>query len=446
MNQTASRTPPAARALAGPPRAGEVADVLIASLVAHDATAVWFEPMADDELHQEAHRVTLERGRRQVVSAVLGGGLGDAVLARLALLAELDLLAGRPRSGRCAVRCDGRVLDLLVTVRGTDRGLAGELRRLDAAGDEAGATVASLPSGEAYPEILAPGTTVGPYRIERTLGRGGMGVVYAAEHTLLRKRFAMKVLAPSVLAEDPDSARRFVREARAAARVAHPGIVDVSDFGSLSDGRHYLVMELLSGRSLGALLDADGPLPPARAIAIVRGIASALGAAHAAGVVHRDLSPSNVFVDVGGEPDRVKLVDFGAAKVPDPDQADVPDGPAGYVLGTPYYMAPEQAQALQTDGRADLYALGVIFFELVSGAVPFDGDTPLDIVLEHIRQAPPALTSPAEALPDGLERIVARLLAKAPEDRYQTASALIDDLDRVASHMNRRGWRRWLPA
>lgn len=407
------------------------------------ATAVWLEPVVPGAGHRDAHRVTIESGHRKVASAVLGGGLGDAVLARLALVAGLDLFAGGSPSGRCEVAVGATRLELLVTVRTTERGLAGELRVLDAAGDDAGASVATLPDGGVYPPVLTPGTVVGPYTILRVLGRGGMGVVYAAQHRLLCKEFAMKILAAEVLAEDPDSARRFVREARAAARIRHPGIVDVSDFGTLSDGRHYLVMELLAGRSLDRVIRKEGAVAPARAIALVRAVATALEAAHGAGVVHRDLTPSNIFTGIAGDELAVKLVDFGAAALPD---SDVPDGPPGYVLGTPYYMAPEQVQGLATDARCDLYALGVVFYELLTGGVPFEGETPREIAVKHILEAPPVPRSPREAISDELERVVLRLLAKKPADRYQSASSLIADLDRVSTLMSRTGWRRWLPA
>ncbi len=428
----------------GTPNAIDVVDIIMYSLAMRRGTAAWFEPT---EAADGSHQVTIEKNRRPIVSTELAEGLGDAVLARFALLAELDLLAPGTQNGRLRARVDDTDLELLVTIRLTDSGLAGELRVLDDVGEQLDSSVVTSLGGEAFPEVLAPGTSVGPYRVDRTLGRGGMGMVYLVEHTLLRKKFAMKVLLGSVLRDDPDAARRFVREARAAARVQHDGIVDVSDFGSFSDGRHYLVMELLGGRSLDDIMDMQGALEPTRALTLMRDVAAALGAAHSAGIVHRDVSPSNVFVEKSDKGDRIKVVDFGAASVPDIDQSDVPDGPPGMVVGTPYYMAPEQAQALPTDSRSDMYSFGVVLYELVSGRVPFDGDTARDIVMKHILEPPPPLFSAQrEEVPEELWLVLERLLAKKPEDRYPTTDAVIAELDRVLALLQRKGWRRWLPA
>jgi serine/threonine-protein kinase len=271
-----------------------------------------------------------------------------------------------------------------------------------------------------------------------------MGIVYLVEHTLLRKRFAMKVLHKEMLSFDPEAARRFVREALAAARVQHDGIVDVSDFGSFSDGRHYLVMELLNGHSLYDLLDQHGTLSPELSLRLMRDVASALNAAHSAGIVHRDVSPSNIFVELVEGKEIIKIVDFGTASVPDADQKDVPDGPPGMVIGTPYYMSPEQVQSLPMDARTDMYSLGAVLYELVTGKVPFNGDNVTEIAMQHIQD--PLPRTETDAIPEELWQLIERLMAKLPEDRFPTTEVAVRELERVHALVKRKGWRKWLPA
>jgi serine/threonine-protein kinase len=384
----------------------------------------------------DAHRVTLESGRKPIAAVVLGAGLGDAVIARFAILAGLDLLRDAPQTGRATVRHGERLVELIVTLRPTDAGLRAELRLID---DDVNAPAQVAGAAAALPDRLPAGFSVGPYRIAGVLGSGGMGVVYRAEHTLLGRDVAIKVLRRSLLEQDPHSVQRFLGEARMTARVRYPGIVAVSDVATLADGRPYLVMELLSGHSLAdAVADA---LDPVRAVQIARRIAAALQAAHDAGVVHRDLSPGNVFLL---DRDAIKLVDFGAARRYDGNE-DVPDGPPGVVFGTPWYMAPEQALGKPCDARTDLYSLGVVLYEMLAGAVPFDGETPRDVAVAHVSKPAPRVASPIDALPQQLESLVARLLRKNPDERHQTAAEVIDDLRRIESILQRPGWRRWLP-
>jgi serine/threonine-protein kinase len=430
------------KAFGAVPEAAGVADVILAAMALHRATCCWFEPVVGGT-HRDAHKISLERGATPVASAVLGGGLGDAVIARLALLCELDLLERAPQTGRTRVQCGDRELEVLVTTRSTAHGLAGELRVLGEAASGPGQ--ARPGEGGELPELLPEGTEIASYRIIGTLGRGGMGVVYRVEHQVLRKEFALKVLAGAVLASDPDSARRFQREARAAARVKHHGIVDVSDFGTLPDGRPYLVMELLRGESLAERLRRDGALQPAHAVRLVRKATEALAAAHRAGVVHRDITASNIFVERDASGDElVKLVDFGAARTPEPGE-EIPDGPPGMVLGTPYYMAPEQARGQHTDERTDIYSLGVVLYEVLAGAVPFNDPSIREIVRKHVFEPAPLPRSPHEALPEDLERLVERCLAKEPAERYQSADALLDDLLTIERLFERKGWRKWIP-
>ncbi|HWM88801.1 MAG TPA: serine/threonine-protein kinase [Kofleriaceae bacterium] len=418
----------------------DIADYLLELIVRQAATCVWLEPKPDG-----VHTVAIEQRGGTLGGFALGDGMGDAVLARLALLCEIDLLSGGSGAGTARVRQGERTSEVVVTTRVTDSGLAGELRTLEERVTQVAGTAAVLDGR--LSEEFTPGTRIGTYQIARQIGRGGMGIVYEVEHTVLGKRFAMKVLASSVLARDSSSSRRFVREARAAARVRHPGIVDVTDFGTLRDGRPYLVMELLSGQALHELAAEAGALTalePLRAARIMHQVCHALGAAHSCGVVHRDLTPANIFVLPDGDSERVVLVDFGSASTPEHD-AEVNDGPPGVVIGTPHYISPEQLRGRPGDARSDIYAVGIILFELLSGNPPFDGASARDIALQHLQAEIPPIESPHGELPEELVRIVHRCMAKQPEDRFASATELIAALDRIENMMNRRGWRRWLP-
>src|SRR5687767_12386262 len=313
----------------------EIADVLLAA----DAAAALIVP------RNGQHALQLEVGGAVEDLCVIPSAVGDAVVARLAVVAELDVAIGGEQLKRIRVRVGGAdPVEVLVSVRPGADGLAAEVRRLAAAGARAGT-----------PTAIAPGTRVGAFRIEGTLGEGGMGSVYRARHEVLDREVAIKILHPDQ-ASDPDNGPRFIREARAASRARHPGIVDVLDFGTLPDGRAFLVMELVEGETLEHLL-RQGPIDPERAVDIARQIASALSAAHAGGVVHRDLKPANVFLTPSGA---VKIGDFGAAKLVGPPQpgAALSDTQKGYILGTPHYMSPEHARGHATDARTDVYALG----------------------------------------------------------------------------------------
>src|SRR5262245_30570138 len=231
------------------------------------------------------------------------------------------------------------------------------------------------------------GRTIGDFAIEGVIGSGSFGTVYRGRQLGLDRPAAIKV--PSFeIAADPVQARRFAREARAAARIVHPGVVAIYAVGELDDGRPYLAMQLIDGEPLDRIL-AAGPVPALRALRIVRGVASALSETHAAGVIHRDLKPSNVMWrrDRNGD-DRITLVDFGIA-VCRPGHADATRLTIGGIIGTPHYMSPELAQGEQVDGRADLYALGCLMFELVTGDTPFRGSSSFEIVLAHLQQPAP---------------------------------------------------------
>ncbi|MEI9940445.1 MAG: serine/threonine-protein kinase [Pseudomonadota bacterium] len=264
------------------------------------------------------------------------------------------------------------------------------------------------------------------YEIGTVIGEGGMGVVYAARHRTLGKRFALKALRKD-LATDREIAARFMQEARTAASVSHPGLVEITDFGKLPSGQPFFVMELLEGQSLAQLIRRGGPIPAARALGIIRQIADALGAAHDRSIVHRDLKPDNIHISPRtGEKDHVTIVDFGLAKVIGASRLTR----AGMVFGTPHYMSPEQAQGDPTDHRADIYALGVVMYEMFTGRVPFEADSYMGVLTKHMYMAP---TPPSQLV--GIEKlgvledIILRCLEKKPDHRYATLRELSRDLD-----------------
>jgi eukaryotic-like serine/threonine-protein kinase len=273
------------------------------------------------------------------------------------------------------------------------------------------------------------GTTVGAYRITGTIGQGGMGAVYAAEHTLLGREAAVKVLLPE-LSKNSEIVTRFFNEAKAATAIRHPGIVEIYDFGWNHDGAAYIVMEFLQGESLASRL-ARGRLAPAQALAIARQVAGALSAAHRKGIVHRDLKPDNAFLVpdpevAGGE--RIKLLDFGIAKLVG-DQSMSQKTRTGAVMGTPTYMAPEQCRGVAVDHRADLYSLGCIVFEMIAARPPFVGEGVGDVLAAHIHVPPPTLAPLANDVTPAIEQLVQRLLEKDPGRRHQTADELLHAID-----------------
>jgi serine/threonine-protein kinase len=276
----------------------------------------------------------------------------------------------------------------------------------------------------------------GQFRVEAPLGGGAFGSVYRGTQVTLDRPIALKIPTHAIAA-DPIMARRFAREARAAARVAHPGVVQIYAVGELADKRPYLAMQFVEGSSLDKIL-ADGPVAPSRALRIARAIASALGETHAAGVVHRDLKPSNIMWrhDRNGD-DRITLVDFGiaACKFGGTDATRLTQGG---LIGTPHYMSPEQAHGDEVDARADLYALGCVLFELVTGTPPFDG-VAVDVLLAHLGRRPPVPSELDPELPESIDRICSALLAKAPDDRPTGADEVVAMLDAAIGELEARG-------
>ncbi|HVH41112.1 MAG TPA: serine/threonine-protein kinase [Labilithrix sp.] len=302
------------------------------------------------------------------------------------------------------------------------------------------------PPANGGPKALIGSTISDRYRIERLLGEGGMGAVYQAEHTLMRKRMAIKVLHPE-MTRLPEVVARFEREAMAAAHIDHPHVVTATDFGKLQDGSFFLALEFVEGKSLREAI-ARGRLELGRALHIGRQIASALSRAHALKIVHRDLKPENVMlVEREGDSDFVKVLDFGIAKVQigeltagDVNQAG-PGQPvltqAGMVYGTPEYMAPEQALGQPVDARADLYALGCIVYEMLCGVRPFDAESKVALLGMQVTAPVPAMATkaPDANVPPEVEALVRRLLAKEASERLGDAREFIESVTIVMGQL-----------
>ena len=282
------------------------------------------------------------------------------------------------------------------------------------------------------------GRTVSHYRVTGKLGVGGMGVVYAAEDTKLGRRVALKFL-PDELAGDPESARRLEREAKTVAALSHPHICTVFEIGQ-HEGAAFIVMECVDGLNLKQHM-ARTTLTTPQVVDIALQITDALDAAHAAGIVHRDIKPGNIVVSTAG---KVKVLDFGLARrfLAEDTGELVVDGSTipGRPLGTANYMAPERILQMPLDPRSDLFSLGVVIYEMATGRLPFGGASPSETVTNVLEKDPVPLTTLSPDRPAALERIVSRLLAKRADERYQSATELRVALEIVA--IPRRGWRR----
>ena len=271
-----------------------------------------------------------------------------------------------------------------------------------------------MPDEPADPRL---GTVVAGYRIESRIGRGGMGVVYLAEHRTLRRRAALKIIIPE-LAESTDFRERFLREARIAAGLDHPNVVTVYDAGEV-DGLLYLAMRYVPGQDLSQVLRDERRLGPYRVLDIGRQVAAALDAAHAHGLIHRDVKPANVLID-----GRLAfLTDFGLTKDRGTSEGGLTQ--VGEVVGTTHYLAPEQISGGAVDGRADAYALGCLIFHCLTGEVPFPRDNDMAVLYAHLHEEPPKLSERRPGLPVGLDAVVAKAMDKAPDRRFATCSDLI---------------------
>jgi serine/threonine protein kinase len=271
-------------------------------------------------------------------------------------------------------------------------------------------------------------TVADRYRILRKLGEGGMGSVYLAEHVVIEKKFALKVLAPE-LARRPDLVARFLQEARSASRIGHENVIDISDFGQSVDGLVFIAMEFLDGKDLGEIVRGQGAMAWKDARDIVLQICRALRAAHDKGIVHRDMKPENIFlVQREGQPHFVKILDFGIAKVMGLD----PNGPrltrTGMIFGTPEYMAPEQAEGKDTDHRADIYAVGCILYHLITGQTPFIAESFMTMLTKHLMEdpVPPSVRRPDLAIPPEMDALVLKALEKDRDRRWQSMAELLE--------------------
>ncbi len=274
------------------------------------------------------------------------------------------------------------------------------------------------------------------YEVERVLGEGGMGTVYEVKHVALGRSFALKALRAD-LASEAELGARFLQEARAAARINHPNVVQITDFGTLPSGQTYFVMELLTGTSLRELIRREGAIQVPFALELIRQIATALGAAHAAGIIHRDLKPDNIqIIRAAGEQPVIKVLDFGLAQVAGSSRLTK----KGIVFGTPHYMSPEQAAGDDLDQRVDIYALGVVMYEMFTGRVPFEADSFMGVLTKHMymQPVPPSQVLASSTLGE-LETVALCCLEKDPAKRFPTMAALVEALDQIRDAWSANG-------
>lgn len=401
----------------------DLADVLLGAAAQRRTLSLIVEPGG------HGHDVLIETAEGMTQALTMNAAIGEAVVARVAVIAGLDVAAPAGQLGRVSVVVGGVNAEIVAMTFYRGGGQGFEVRRL--------VSVEDAPLAPGGPRTSRASDRVGGYRLIEKRGEGGMGVVYRAEHVALGKPVAVKILHANV-AQDPRLATTLLREGRLASRAHHPGIVDVTDFGTTPDGRTYLVMELVEWPTLRELL-RSGAMDPARAVAIARRILLALDEAHREGVVHRDLKPANVFV---GPDDAVKIGDFGTARALAPGETGVKDTRENTVSGSPDYMSPEHCRGLPTDRRTDIYAVGCILFEMLTGDVPYPGDTAVSVMIKQVNDPVPVPMVVGDPLPVSLTRVVARAMAKKVGERYATGQEMVSDLDRAAANLGRVGsWR-----
>ncbi|MDB4957837.1 MAG: serine/threonine protein kinase [Myxococcales bacterium] len=285
--------------------------------------------------------------------------------------------------------------------------------------------------------MLAEGTTIGTYRVQRKIGEGGMGAVYIGEHTLLGRKVAIKVLLTE-LSSHQEIVQRFFNEAKAVTQIADPGIVQVFDFGYHTDGSAFIIMELLDGEPMDKRLERIGRFSPTDCLRLMRLICQSLGAAHAKGIVHRDLKPENIYIVgdpavTGGE--RAKILDFGIAKLT-ADEPKKMKTRTGMVMGTPVYMSPEQCRgAGEVDARSDIYSIGCVMMTMLTGRPPFEGEGSGDLIAAHMITPPPLAGARLPGLPELFDQILQRCLAKSAKDRFQSMPELAKTLGHAEQMM-----------
>jgi len=273
---------------------------------------------------------------------------------------------------------------------------------------------------------------IGQYRLIRPLGAGGMGEVFLAEHLMLKRPCAIKLIHPDQ-AGDPQVLARFEREVRVTARLSHWNIVEIYDYGRTDDGTFFYVMEYLPGLSLEDLLDRHGPLPAARVVHLLRQVCQGLREAHGIGLIHRDIKPANIFAaQRGGLYDVAKLLDFGLVK-PLTEAPTARLTQDGGISGTPLFMSPEQARGLAVDARSDIYSLGAVAYALLTGRAPFEGTTPMEVMIAHVRDEVVRPSLYQADVPADLERVILRCLSKSPQDRFQDVESLEQALAECAA-------------
>ncbi len=329
------------------------------------------------------------------------------------------------------------------TIQGSGAAAAAAMTIDDEVTQVRAAVASNQPPNEASPQphlartitgdLLIGRTIEGKYRIDAKIGAGGMGAVYRAQRILIGDEVAVKILHPEHVSRD-DATERFRREAQAAARLKHANAVSIYDFGVTSDGLVYLVMELVEGQSLREIIKQQGPLTPSAATEVISQVCAALDEAHRQQIVHRDLKPDNIVVKPMLNGLRVKVLDFGIAKLRDLTAGNLTQ--TGSVMGTPHYMSPEQCLGEELDSRSDIYSLGIVLYEMLAGVVPFNSPMSTAVVVQHVNQSPPPLRTINLSISPAVEQVVMHALAKQREDRPQSAGALAQELKTAVSPLS----------